>query len=155
MKNFVDIQKIWNGLKKNTGITNLIHNKLKILLLDTSEEGVGSCFILLSSFGDEAICEILEEREKQIQLREDLGIIHRYLWKLKIISFVENNNTWKHLWEHGYFDSLVQSCFQEMRDGGITTVGEFHYFHHHQAAAHDWSHDREIVEACKEVGIRI
>jgi formiminoglutamate deiminase len=40
-----------------------------------------------------------------------------------------------------------------MRDAGITTVGEFHYFHHDQDK--DFAMDYAVLEAANEVGIRI
>ena len=44
-------------------------------------------------------------------------------------------------------------AFQEMRSAGITTVGEFHYLHHDTLA--DYAFDDIVIEAAKEVGLRI
>jgi len=44
-------------------------------------------------------------------------------------------------------------AFAEMRDAGITTVGEFHYVHHEQAG--DFALDDAILEAAAEAGIRM
>ena len=51
------------------------------------------------------------------------------------------------------FRGLCVQCFSEMRQSGITTVGEFHYFHHDKIA--DFAMDRAVLEAAREVGIRI
>lgn len=51
------------------------------------------------------------------------------------------------------FRHLCLQSFTEMRQGGITTVGEFHYFHHHEA--NDFAMDRAVLEAAGEAGIRI
>ena len=51
------------------------------------------------------------------------------------------------------FRDLCVRCFSEMRQSGITTVGEFHYFHHNQKA--DFAMDKAILAAAEEVGIRI
>jgi len=51
------------------------------------------------------------------------------------------------------FRKLCVQSFSEMRHAGITTVGEFHYFHHD--AAFDFAMDRVVLDAAKEVGIRI
>ncbi len=51
------------------------------------------------------------------------------------------------------FRELCTQCFSEMRQAGITTVGEFHYFHHDKHA--DFSMDMAILEAARAVGIRI
>lgn len=53
-------------------------------------------------------------------------------------------------------DGLRRVCrqaFAEMRDAGITTVGEFHYLHHDREG--DFSFDHVVLEAASEVGIRI
>jgi len=54
-------------------------------------------------------------------------------------------------------ESFYQTCllaFREMLAGGITTVGEFHYFHHSPPAS-DFAYDRLVLQAAREVGIRI
>ena len=51
------------------------------------------------------------------------------------------------------FRALCVQCFSEMRQSGITTVGEFHYFHHDKET--DFAMDRAVLEAASEVGIRI
>jgi formimidoylglutamate deiminase len=44
-------------------------------------------------------------------------------------------------------------AFAEMRDAGITTVGEFHYVHHEREG--DFALDDAILEAAAEAGIRM
>ncbi len=44
-------------------------------------------------------------------------------------------------------------AFGEMRDAGITTVGEFHYVHHEREG--DFALDEAVIEAAREVGIRM
>ncbi len=51
------------------------------------------------------------------------------------------------------FRELCVQSFSEMRQAGITTVGEFHYFHHDKE--NDFAMDRAVLEAASEVGIRI
>jgi len=51
------------------------------------------------------------------------------------------------------FRGLCVQCFSEMRQSGITTVGEFHYFHHDKPT--DFAMDRAVLDAASEVGIRI
>jgi formimidoylglutamate deiminase len=51
------------------------------------------------------------------------------------------------------FRILCVQCFTEMRQAGITTVGEFHYFHHD--TKNDFAMDMAVLEAAGEVGIRI
>lgn len=54
---------------------------------------------------------------------------------------------------------LTRQCFSEMRDAGITSVGEFHYFHHaKQGEADDdgrFAYDRTVLRAARDVGIRV
>jgi formimidoylglutamate deiminase len=44
-------------------------------------------------------------------------------------------------------------AFEEMRDAGFTTVGEFHYLHHEHGQ--DYRFDEVVLGAAAEVGIRI
>jgi formimidoylglutamate deiminase len=48
---------------------------------------------------------------------------------------------------------LSSRAFAEMRDAGITTVGEFHYVHHERDG--DFALDQSVLEAAADVGIRI
>ncbi|KNC79924.1 hypothetical protein SARC_07695 [Sphaeroforma arctica JP610] len=50
------------------------------------------------------------------------------------------------------FKAACVLCFTEMLDAGITCVGEFHYFHHGDMP---YQYDSIVLEAAKEVGIRI
>ncbi|MGH7587606.1 MAG: formimidoylglutamate deiminase [Gemmatimonadota bacterium] len=52
------------------------------------------------------------------------------------------------------FRKLCLQSFREMRDAGITAVGEFHYLHH-AAGAEDYAFDRLVLEAAAEAEIRI
>lgn len=52
------------------------------------------------------------------------------------------------------FRALSARAFGEMRDAGITAVGEFHYLRHSPNEA-DWVFDRLVLEAAAEAGIRI
>lgn len=48
---------------------------------------------------------------------------------------------------------LSAQAFAEMRDAGITTVGEFHYLHHERDG--DFALDDAVLEAAADVGIRM
>jgi formimidoylglutamate deiminase len=48
---------------------------------------------------------------------------------------------------------ISAQAFGEMRDAGITTVGEFHYLHHEREG--DFALDEAVLEAAAEVGIRM
>jgi formimidoylglutamate deiminase len=52
------------------------------------------------------------------------------------------------------FRALSLEAFLEMRDSGITTVGEFHYVHH-AGAERDYDFDIVLLEAAAEAGIRL
>jgi len=52
------------------------------------------------------------------------------------------------------FRRLCLQTFREMRAAGVTTVGEFHYFHH-TLGTEDWSCDELVLRAAAEAGIRI
>ena len=48
---------------------------------------------------------------------------------------------------------LSAQAFAEMRDAGITTVGEFHYVHHEREG--DFALDEALLEAARDTGIRM
>ena len=52
------------------------------------------------------------------------------------------------------FLAVTTQAFLEMRAAGITTVGEFHYFHH-GPAAHDFGYDRLVLKAARAARIRL
>ncbi|HYC30936.1 MAG TPA: formimidoylglutamate deiminase [Gemmatimonadales bacterium] len=49
---------------------------------------------------------------------------------------------------------LSVQAFREMRDAGVTAVGEFHYMHH-ATAEPDYEFDRVVLEAAAAAGIRV
>jgi len=49
---------------------------------------------------------------------------------------------------------IAWRCFMEMRGVGITSVGEFHYFHHSDGAR-DFAMDAAVLEAARMAGMRI
>lgn len=74
---------------------------------------------------------------------------------------VENFWTWREAM-YGLVDgmtpellhALSRDVFMEMRRAGITTVGEFHYLHHLESEL-PFAGDHIVLEAAREVGIRI
>ena len=114
MSTFVELKSTWESQKKEYGIETLIAEKFSVLVQDETEDGVSSCFQLLLSFGNEGICEVLEEVEGQVLLREDMGIVHSHLWKQEIISFVGDDNIWNPLWEEGLFSAMMQQILLEL-----------------------------------------
>jgi formiminoglutamate deiminase len=58
------------------------------------------------------------------------------------------------------FERLCEQTFRELRAAGVTTVGEFHYFHHARparsaATAGDYVFDARLLRAAARAGIRI
>ena len=53
------------------------------------------------------------------------------------------------------FRTVCRRAFREMLAAGITTVGEFHYFHHLTDRGHPFDADSLVLEAAAEVGLRI
>ncbi len=51
------------------------------------------------------------------------------------------------------FQRLSTQAFREMRDAGITAVGEFHYLHHDREA--DYRFDDVLLDAARAAGIRL
>ncbi len=52
------------------------------------------------------------------------------------------------------FLAVTTQAFLEMRAAGITTVGEFHYFHH-GAATKDFGYDRLVLKAARAAQVRL
>jgi formimidoylglutamate deiminase len=52
------------------------------------------------------------------------------------------------------FKRISVQAFREMLAAGVTTVGEFHYFHHTRGTT-DYAFDELILESAREAGIRI
>lgn len=52
------------------------------------------------------------------------------------------------------FEALCLRTFREMRRAGVTTVGEFHYFHH-GPEEEGWAFDERVLRAATTAGIRI
>lgn len=53
------------------------------------------------------------------------------------------------------FAGLTRQAFCEMRDCGITTVGEFHYLHHSSSGRIDFDLDQRVLQAAKKAGVRL
>lgn len=53
------------------------------------------------------------------------------------------------------FGEVCRRAFEEMRAAGFTTVGEFHYLHHADAARVDFAMDEALIEAARQAGIRL
>lgn len=51
------------------------------------------------------------------------------------------------------FEQLCLAALRELRAAGITTVGEFHYFHHDQPG--DYALDARVLRAAAAAGVRI
>lgn len=52
------------------------------------------------------------------------------------------------------FRALCLQAFQELRAAGVTTLGEFHYFHHGKAGV-DFAYDEIVLDAAREAGLRL
>ena len=55
------------------------------------------------------------------------------------------------------FKQQTKQCFQEMASAGITTVGEFHYFHHsgEGEGGNNFNMDLAVIEAAREANVRL
>ncbi len=53
------------------------------------------------------------------------------------------------------FYAHTRACFGEMRASGITSVGEFHYFHHSSGDSRDFAFDDVVIRAAKDAGVRL
>jgi formimidoylglutamate deiminase len=57
------------------------------------------------------------------------------------------------------FRTLCLQAFRELRSAGVTSLGEFHYFHHgkfhHGKEGVDFAYDELVLEAAAEAGLRL
>ena len=53
------------------------------------------------------------------------------------------------------FHGICLQAFREMLAAGMTSVGEFHYFHHLDAQNRDYRADELVLDAARQAGIRI
>ena len=55
------------------------------------------------------------------------------------------------------FKEQTKQCFEEMAAAGITTCGEFHYFHHSSSGGEDedFTMDQAVIEAAREANVRL
>ena len=52
------------------------------------------------------------------------------------------------------FRALCLQAFLELRSAGVTTLGEFHYFHHGKGGV-DFAYDEIVLDAAREAGLRL
>ena len=71
-----------------------------------------------------------------------------WTWRNEMYKLVENST------KESYYTE-VKKCFEEMLRGGITSVGEFHYFHHENGPQLDFNFDDVTLQAANDAGIRI
>lgn len=71
-----------------------------------------------------------------------------WTWRETMYELVESID------EQQFYDWNL-AAFEEMRAAGVTTVGEFHYFHHSSAPDRDHRLDSVVLEAAAAAGIRI
>lgn len=77
-----------------------------------------------------------------------VGMGSFWSWREAMYSLVESL-------DRDRFRELTLRAFREMRSAGITTVGEFHYFHHGKGGAPDYAFDEAVIEAAAEAGVRL
>ena len=69
-----------------------------------------------------------------------------WTWREAMYALVESL-------DRGTLAHICRQTFSEMRDAGITTVGEFHYLHHEHPD--DFAFDEVVLAAAADIGIRI
>ena len=107
MSDFVILEEKWKLLVSSQALRPLLEDKLSVLLHDPNEDGVASALSLLTSFGEESLCEVLCFENDQVCLREDLGITHRLLWEKGILELVSKEGSiWSGLYESDHFSQL-------------------------------------------------
>ena len=107
MEAFDLLHEKWKETIKSRELQSLLDEKLSVLLQDPSEKGVASCVALLRSFGEEAFSHVLCSNGDQVELRSDLGIVHRLLWGKKLLERVcKERSPWYDLYESDAFSGM-------------------------------------------------
>lgn len=79
------------------------------------------------------------------------GVNSFWTWRQEMYKLVESLDAES-------FYRLSRQCFEEMRSSGITTVGEFHYFHHGSPSdegAPLFAFDALVIKAARDAGVRL
>ena len=118
MKAFEVLCSKWQKTISDRSLPSLLDDKLSLLLTDPSEKGVSSCFTLLRPFGEEAFSHVLCANGEQLELRSDLGIVHRLLWEKKLLELVcKERSPWYDLYESDAFRSMEFRVCGEIKWG--------------------------------------
>ena len=91
-----DIEKEWLSIR--SGLGTGYEEKLLTLFESESEESVSQCMELLLSFGESALCAVIEEREGEWCLRSEIDFVHRLLWEREIVGYVSEENSLWYSW---------------------------------------------------------
>ena len=86
---YLEIANCWDEISSE--VSHDVIQKLHYLFASNDSAQVQSSFDLLCSYGEEALCEILEEKAGAIVLRNNI-IHHHFLWSLCVITEVKNKN---------------------------------------------------------------
>lgn len=81
-----DIEREWLGIR--CGLGTEYEEKWHSLFEDENEESVSQCMELLLSFGESALCAVIEEKDGELCLRSEIDFAHRNLWEREILAQV-------------------------------------------------------------------
>ena len=105
MKDFRTLFQQWKAIRESIDPLDL--QKLNTLMTQPEEQQIPSSFLLLYSYGDSALCELLEMVDAQICLRNDISFLHRVLWEKCVIEEVcHKDNEWNGLYLSGFFRQM-------------------------------------------------
>ena len=105
MNDFLMLFQQWQDIRES--IEPVALQKLNTLMTQPEEQQVPSSFLLLYSYGDAALCELLEIVDAQLCLRHDISFLHRILWEKCIIEEVcHKDNAWNGLYLSGFFTRM-------------------------------------------------
>ena len=108
---FAELQEKWSQVR--AAVQSEVE-KFSCLLASDDEGQVRSSFALLLSFGDCALCEILDEVDGQLRLQEEVVEYHHLLWTRCILEEVMvEDSIWYGLYVEHCFRRLFHSMYNE------------------------------------------
>jgi len=117
-----NIEKEWLGIRSSLG--DGYEEKLVALFEDEREETVSQCIELLLSFGEAALCAVLEKKERELYLRSEINFAHRDLWEKEIVERVKQQESlWYAQYQKHQFEEM-EFCVLGHMDCTILSEGQ-------------------------------
>ncbi len=114
-----DMEKEWLGIR--SGLGTGYEEKLVPLFESENKESVSQCMELLLSFGESALCAVMEEKEGEWCLRSEIDFVYRFLWEREIVGHVsEEESLWHSCYQREKFDGMEFRVLGDMDGSSLS-----------------------------------